>query len=118
VWYQHHTLYHLEYTMKAQIASLILFATLLIGSQASAQDPIPEHEFALRAHHAEMLGERIRRTHQYQEKVLKLRYNQFERRGPTVQVPELDAKASGAALALLIGGALVLVDRRKRVAGI
>jgi hypothetical protein len=101
--------------MKTQIA--IVFSILLFGSNADAQDPIPEHEFALRAHHAEMLGERIRRTHQYQEKILKLHYNQFERRGPMVQVPELDTKASGAALVLLIGGALVLVDRRKRVAG-
>jgi hypothetical protein len=33
-----------------------------------------------------------------------------------VQIPELDANAAGAALALLIGGGLVLVDRKKRQA--
>jgi hypothetical protein len=32
-----------------------------------------------------------------------------------VSAPEFDASAAGAALALLVGGALVLAERRRRV---
>jgi hypothetical protein len=36
-------------------------------------------------------------------------------RGGAVSAPEFDASAAGAALALLVGGALVLAERRRRV---
>jgi hypothetical protein len=39
---------------------------------------------------------------------------QERRRRQTRHAPEFDAKASGAALALLVGGALLLSERRRR----
>jgi hypothetical protein len=39
---------------------------------------------------------------------------QQRRRRQTRHAPEFDAKASGAALALLVGGALLLSERRRR----
>lgn len=74
-------------------------------------------EFSERARKAELLAERVKRVHMYENKIKKLNYNnnQWERLGPAVQIPELDANAAGAALALLIGGAFVLIERRKQV---
>jgi hypothetical protein len=79
---------------------------------------LTQEEFAKRAHKAEAMAERVKRVHTYENKINKLHNNgaQWERRGPAVSIPELDANAAGAALALLLGGAYVLIERRKRVA--
>jgi hypothetical protein len=107
--------------MKKLLSGLIFLNVLAIGPvQAHANDGDPlltQPEFADRAHRAELLAERVKRVNLYQTKIDKLHFNgdQWQRRGPAVGVPELDASAAGAALALLIGGTYVLLERRKRV---
>ena len=107
--------------MKKLLSGLVLANVLLLGAaQAHAEDGafMSQSEFANRARNAEALAERVKRVNTYQTKIDKMHFNngEWERRSPTVQIPELDANAAGAALALLVGGAFVLVDRKKRVA--
>ncbi|HTU58072.1 MAG TPA: hypothetical protein VMF89_06555 [Polyangiales bacterium] len=112
--------------MKKLLSGLVLLNALVFGAplaHADAGDHGPDNlltktEFAERARKAEALAERVKRVNAYQTQVKKLQFNsgEWERRGPAVQIPELDANAAGAALALLIGGGLVLVDRKKRQA--
>jgi hypothetical protein len=110
--------------MKKLLSGLVLLNALVIGaplSRAHADDGsnlLTKSEFADRARKAEALAERVKRVNAYQAQVKKLQFNsgEWERRGPAVQIPELDANAAGAALALLIGGGLVLVERKKRAA--
>lgn len=106
--------------MKKLLSGLVFANVLLVGAaQAHANDGfMTQSEFANRAHNAEALAERVKRVNTYQTKIDKMHFNngEWERRSPTVQIPELDANAAGAALVLLVGGALVLVDRKKRVA--
>ena len=107
--------------MKTVFASLALVGVLVLGTVAPAAaksgDPLLTHEeFQARARRAEALAERVKRVHTYEKKLNKLRFGQmcWRRRGPSVEVPELDPRAAGSAVVLLLGGALVLVDRRKR----
>lgn len=107
--------------MKKLLSVLVLLNVLVVGvAQVHAKDGdlMTQSEFAERARKAEALAERVKRVHTYENKINKLHFNngQWERRGPTVAIPELDANAAGAALALLLGGAYVLIARRKRVA--
>jgi hypothetical protein len=108
--------------MKTFISGLVLLNVLAFGGVAQVHangDPLlNQAEFAARAKKAEALAERVRRVHTYGDKVNKLAnsHGNWERVGPTAYIPELDPNAAGAALALLIGGAFVLVDRRKRLA--
>jgi len=103
--------------MKRVLSGLVLIGVLGMGvsSVHASDEPLAtQAEFEARARKAEALSERMQRVNDYKEKA-KLRYGQtWERRGPSVNVPELDPSAAGSALALLIGGALVLADRRKR----
>jgi hypothetical protein len=107
--------------MKKLLSGLVLLNVLGFGvAQAHAADGdslLSQAEFAARAHKAEALNERAKRINTYENKIAKMHSNanQWERRGPMVQIPELDANAAGAALVLLIGGAFVLVERRKQV---
>jgi hypothetical protein len=107
--------------MKTFLSGLVLLNVLAIGgvAQVHAKDGDPlmnQADFAARAQRAEALAERVRRVHTYDDKINKLaNHGNWERRGPSVDIPELDPKAAGAAIALLVGGAFVLVDRRKRV---
>jgi len=107
--------------MNRILTGLVLAAFLGLGSVASVQASggslDTQAEFEARAKKAEALSERVRRVNSYKEKVAKMRIGQptLERRGPSLNVPELDPSAAGGALALLIGGALVLADRRKRI---
>jgi len=107
--------------MKKLLSVLVLFHVLgLSAASAHAEDGLKymsRSEFEARAHKAEMFSERVKRVHLYEKKVQQLQFNanKWERRAPTVQIPELDANAAGAALALVIGGALVLVERRKQL---
>lgn len=109
--------------MKKLLSGLVLLNALIFGAPLAHADNGPDNlltktEFADRARKAEALAERVKRVNAYQTQVKKLQFNsgEWERRGPAVQIPELDANAAGAALALLIGGGLVLVDRKKRQA--
>jgi hypothetical protein len=109
--------------MKTFVLGLVALNVLAFGGVAQVHakdgDPlVPQAEFAARAQKAEALAERVRRVHTYGDKVNKLAnsHGNWERRGPTANIPELDPRAAGAAIALLIGGAFVLVDRRKRLA--
>ena len=110
--------------MKNLLSGLVLANLLLIGAAASsarADDGaslMTQSEFANRARKAEALAERVKRVNTYQTKIDKMKFNngEWQRHSPTVQIPELDARAAGAALALLLGGAFVLVDRKKRLA--
>ena len=108
--------------MKTFLAGLVLLNVLAIGGVAQVHakdgDLMTQGEFAARAQKAEALAERVRRVHTYDDKMNKLANSKggWERKGPGVNIPELDPNAAGAALALLVGGAFVLVDRRKRVA--
>jgi hypothetical protein len=110
------------HAMKKLLSGLVLLNVLVVGvAQVHAKDGDPlltQEEFAKRAHKAEAIAERVKRVHTYENKINKLHLNngQWERRGPAVAIPELDANAAGAALALLLGGAYVLIERRKRVA--
>jgi hypothetical protein len=107
--------------MNKLLSGLVLFSVLGLGvtsAHANQGEPLlSQAEFSVRAHHAEQLAERVKRVQSYQTKINKLGFNntQWERRGPTMQIPELDANAAGAALALLIGGAFALVERRKQL---
>ena len=102
------------------LSGLLLVSVLGFGTvttvHASGEPLATQAEFEARARKAEALSERVRRVNTYKDKIAKTRIGQmqWERRGPSVNVPELDPSAAGSALALLIGGALVLVDRRKR----
>ena len=104
--------------MKKLLSGLVLANVLLVGAAQAHADGsfVPQSEFANRARNAETLAERVKRVNTYRTKVDKMHFNngEWERRSPTVQIPELDANAAGAALALLVGGALVLVDRKKK----
>jgi hypothetical protein len=108
--------------MKKLLSGLVLLNALMFGAPLAHADNgsnlLSKSEFAERARKAEALAERVKRVNAYQAQVKKLQFNsgEWERRGPAVQIPELDANAAGAALALLIGGGLVLVDRKKRAA--
>jgi hypothetical protein len=107
--------------MKKLLSGLVLLNALVFGAPLAHADDgnlLTKSEFSARAHKAEQLAERVKRVHAYQAQVKKLQFNsgEWERRGPAVQIPELDASAAGAALALLIGGGLVLADRKKRAA--
>jgi hypothetical protein len=105
--------------MKSLLSSLVLVSALLLSTAApAAANPLLNHEeFQARAQRAEALAERVKRVHTYEKKLNKLRFGQtcWRRRGPTLDVPELDPGAASGALALLLGGTLVLVDRRKRL---
>jgi hypothetical protein len=108
--------------MKKLLSALVLLNTLGFGvAQAHAADKelLSQDEFAKHARSAEEMGERVKRLNAYQKKIDQLNNNnstQWQQRGPAVQIPELDANAAGAALALLIGGTFVLIERKKRVA--
>jgi hypothetical protein len=108
--------------MKRTVSTLVLAGLLtLVGSASSAfasGNLLTQSEFESRSHRAECLAERVRRIHTYQKKLNKLKYghNKWKPRGPSVQVPELSANVAGSALSLLLGGALVLSDRRRRAA--
>jgi hypothetical protein len=107
--------------MKTFISGLVLLNVLAFGGVAQVHangDPLLNQAEFARAKKAEALAERVRRVHTYGDKVNKLAnsHGNWERVGPTAYIPELDPNAAGAALALLIGGAFVLVDRRKRLA--
>lgn len=106
--------------MNRILSGLVLISALGFGVASTAQaTDVPlatQAQFEARARRAEALAERVKRINGYKEKVAKMRVGQmqWERRGPSLNVPELDPNAAGGALALLIGGALVLADRRKR----
>jgi hypothetical protein len=112
--------------MKTLLSGLVLLNILgfgVVGTSPARADSsdgelIKQNEYAARVHKAEELGERVKRVHAYEKSIKTLEHNngEWERRGPTVQIPELDAHAAGAALALLIGGAFVLVERKKQLA--
>ena len=107
--------------MKKLLSGLVLLNALIIGAPLAHADEgnsLTRSQFADRARKAEELAERVKRVNAYQAQVKKMQFNsgEWERRGPAMQIPELDANAAGAALALLIGGALVLVERKKRAA--
>jgi hypothetical protein len=106
--------------MNRVLSGLVLASLLGLGTvstvHASGEPLATQAEFEARARKAEMLSERVRRVNTYKEKIAQTRLGQqsWEKRGPSVNVPELDPSAAGSALALLIGGALVMIDRRKR----
>jgi hypothetical protein len=108
--------------MNRVLSGLVLASLLGLGTvntvHASGDPLTTQAEFEARARKAEMLSERVRRVNTYKDKIAQSRLGQqqWEKRGPSVNVPELDPSAAGSALALLIGGALVLIDRRKRQA--
>jgi len=108
--------------MMKLLSGLVLLNVLVVGvAQVQAKDGDPlltQSEFSVRAHRAEALAERVRRVGKYETKINKMQMNstQWVRRGPALAIPELDANAAGAAAALLLGGAFILVDRKKRLA--
>jgi hypothetical protein len=108
--------------MNRVLSGLVLVSVLGLGLvstvQASDEPLKTQAEFEARARKAEALSERVKRVNTYKDKIAQTRFGQigWERRGPSVNVPELDPGAAGSALALLIGGALVLVDRKRRLA--
>lgn len=108
--------------MKRILSGLVLLSVLGLGTvsavQASDEPLATQAEFEARARKAEALSERVKRVNTYKDKIANTRFGQlgWERRGPSVNVPELDPGAAGSALALLIGGALVIADRRRRAA--
>jgi hypothetical protein len=107
--------------MNRVLSGLVLVSVLGLGLvstvQASDEPLKTQAEFEARARKAEALSERVKRVNTYKDKIAQTRFGQlgWERRGPSVNVPELDPSAAGSALALLIGGALVLVDRKRRL---
>jgi hypothetical protein len=107
--------------MKKVLWGLVLMNVCLLGgARAYAHDGelLTAKEFELRARKAEAMQVRVQRVGEYEKKITKMHIDQgvWERRGPAVSIPELDASAASAALALLIGGAAVLADRKKRLA--
>lgn len=109
------------HAMKKLLSGLVLLHVLALGGvtqvHADAGQMLTQDEFMTRAHRAEALAERVKRVQTYSGKINKLQMdNGWQRRGPTVSIPELDANAAGAALALLLGGAYMLIERKKRLA--
>ena len=106
--------------MNRILSGLVLVSVLGLGAvstvRASDEPLATQAEFEARARKAEALSERVNRVNTYKDKIAKTHIGQqyWERRGPSVNIPELDPSAAGSALALLIGGALVLVDRKRR----
>ena len=106
--------------MNRILSGLVLLSVLGLGTvstvQASDEPLTTQAEFEARARKAEALSERVKRVNTYKEKIAQTKFGQvgWERRGPSVNVPELDPGAAGSALALLIGGALVIADRKRR----
>ncbi|HEY2736170.1 MAG TPA: hypothetical protein VGI70_19365 [Polyangiales bacterium] len=103
------------------LSGLVFLFVLAVGvAQVHANgDPLlTQAEFAARAKKAEALAERVHRVQTYNDKYGKMQMakGNWERVAPTAYVPELDPNAAGAAIALLVGGALVMVERRKRIA--
>jgi hypothetical protein len=111
------------HAMKKLLSGLVLLHVLALGGvtqvHADAGNPLlTQDEFMSRAHRAEALSERVKRVQTYSAKINKLQMSNgtWERRGPAVSIPELDANAAGAALALLLGGSYMLIERKKRLA--
>ncbi len=108
----------LEKTMTRTLSTFVLAGALILGGTASvfAKDKLlSEQEFEARAHRAECLAERVHRIETYQQKLNKLRFGHaWHPRGPSVNVPELNPNLAGSAMALLLGGALVITGRRRR----
>jgi hypothetical protein len=107
--------------MKKLLSGLVLLNVLALGGvtqvHADAGHLLTQEEFMTRAHRAEALAERVKRVQTYSGKINKLNMdNGWQRRGPAISIPELDANAAGAALALLLGGAYMLIERKKRLA--
>ena len=106
--------------MRNILSGFVLVSVLGLGTvstvRASDEPLSTQAEFEARARKAEALSERVIRVNSYKEKIKQTRFGhmEWERRGPSVNIPELDPSAAGSALALLIGGALVLVDRKRR----
>lgn len=106
--------------MNRFLSGVVLVSVLGLGAvstvRASDEPLATQAEFEARARKAEALSERVNRVNTYKDKIAKTNIGQqyWERRGPSVNIPELDPSAAGSALALLIGGALVLVDRKRR----
>lgn len=106
--------------MNRILGALVFVSVLGLGAtstvHASGGDTLTQAEFEVRAQKAEQLSERVRRVNTYKQKIAQSRFAHagFERRGPSVNVPELEPGAAAGGLALLIGGALVLADRRRR----
>ena len=110
------------HAMKKLLSGLVLLHVLALGGvtqvHADAGKLLTQDEFMTRAHRAEALAERVKRVQTYSGKINKLQMDNggWERRGPAVSIPELDANAAGAALALLLGGSYMLIERKKRLA--
>lgn len=107
--------------MNRILSALVFVSVLGLGATSSVVharegNTLTQTEFEARAQKAELLSERVRRINTYKQKIAHSRFAHagFERRGPSVNVPELDPSAAAGGLALLIGGALVLADRRRR----
>lgn len=99
---------------------LLMGALLLVGTAPAAADggeTLTRNEFEQRANRMEEFEERVNRVKTYQKKLEKfeLGKNKWQSRalGPAV-VPELDANSSASALALVLCGALVATDLRRR----
>jgi hypothetical protein len=105
--------------MNRILSALVFVSVLGLGTatvHASGGNTLTQAEFEARAQKAELLSERVRRVNSYKQKIAQSRFANagFERRGPSVNVPELDPSAAAGGVALLLGGALVLADRRRR----
>jgi len=98
--------------------AVIGFGLCVSQAQADSGKFVSQSEFQKRAHNAEAVDERAKRISAYEKKTDKLQGNagKLQQRNPTVKIPELDPQAAGAALALLLGGAFVLSERRKLTA--
>jgi hypothetical protein len=110
--------------MNRILSGLVLLSVLGMGTastvKASDEPLATQAEFEARARRAEALSERVKRVNTYKDKIAQTHVYKmgggYEVRGPSVNVPELDPGAAGSALALLIGGALVIADRKRRAA--
>ena len=99
-----------------KISFLFVLAALSIPSFAAAEMQTPE-EAAKALEEQAKKEECLNRIKRYNKDVRKSQFNhtgyEGKKEAPT-GVPELDPKGATSGLALLIGGALVLADRRRR----
>lgn len=101
-------------------AMLVLGTALLFTPAIASANLVTKDEYKKALAEAKAKQERVRRIKAYRKHTRKFttakRFD-GQKVKPATGVPELDPKGATSALTLLLGGALVLADRRRRALG-
>ncbi len=110
--------------MKRIMSAIVLGGLLAMGTalpaSADTGKTLTRNEFEARAKRLQELEERVKRVKEYQQKIARKEFSKdkWQKHGPAAEVPELSGQGAAPAFALVICGALVAADvrRRKRAA--